>query len=38
MNSTSHLQYSNTSSNWGICFIAQPSIGAAEGDTKEGVA
>jgi len=38
MNSTSHKSYSNTTSNWGRCFIAQPSFGAFEGDTKEGVA
>lgn len=38
MNSTSHNHYRNISSNWGICFIAQPSIEAVEGDTKEGVA
>ena len=38
MNSTSNKSYTNTSSKWGRCFIAQPTLGANEGDTKEGVA
>lgn len=39
MNSTSHKSYTeSTSSNWGRCFIMQPTLGANEGDTKKGVA
>ena len=38
MNSYSHKSPNMQSSKWGRCFIAQPTLGAAEGDTREGVA
>lgn len=38
MTSYSHKSLNTSNSKWGRCFIAQPTLGAAEGDNKEGVA
>ena len=38
MSINSHKSYNKTASNWGRCFIAQPTVGAGERDTTEGVA
>ncbi len=38
MNSYSHKLPNTTSSKWERCFIAQPTLGAFEGDTRKGVA
>lgn len=37
MKTYSHKSPNTSNSNWGRCFIAQPTLGAAEGDYKEGV-
>lgn len=38
MTSYSHQSPNALNSNWGRCFIAQPTLGAAKSDIKEGVA